>query len=62
MDATSAIIFIIAAFSLGAVLIMKRDSIPPRLRRAMAIFSILLIGFAFFLIVYALFNMGTGRQ
>lgn len=62
MDATSAIIFIIAAFSLGAVLIMKRDAIPARLRKAMAIISILLIGFAFFLIVYALSTMGTGQQ
>ncbi|MFD0958566.1 hypothetical protein [Paenibacillus chungangensis] len=62
MDATSSLIFIIAAFSLGVVLIMKRDSIPARMRRAMAIISILLIGFAFFLIVYALFNMGTDQQ
>ncbi|MCR2806527.1 hypothetical protein [Paenibacillus soyae] len=61
MDAmTSSIIFIIAAFCLGAVVIMKREAIPPKMRRWLALFSIAMIAFAFFLIVYALFTMGTG--
>ncbi|MFD0586658.1 hypothetical protein ACFQZE_01485 [Paenibacillus sp. GCM10027627] len=60
MDAmTSSIIFIIAAFSLGAVLILKRDTIPPGMRRGLAIISICLIAFAFFLIVYSLITMGS---
>lgn len=58
MDATASIIFIIAAFSLGAIVIMKRDSLPAGLRRGLALVSIAFIAFAFFMIVYALFTMG----
>ncbi|MFC4778622.1 hypothetical protein ACFO9Q_17650 [Paenibacillus sp. GCM10023252] len=58
MDLSATLIFIIAAFSLGAVLIMKRDSIAPGLRRGMAIVSIAFIAFAFFLIVFSFYNMG----
>lgn len=60
MDAmTSSIVFIIAAFSLGAIVVMKRDTLPPKMRRGMALISIALIAFAFFLIVYSLFTMGS---
>ncbi|ALS28987.1 hypothetical protein IJ21_35990 [Paenibacillus sp. 32O-W] len=58
MDTTAIVIFVISAFSLGLVLIMKRDSIPPSLRRGMALTAIALIAFAFFLIVYSLLNFG----
>ncbi|SDX18953.1 hypothetical protein [Paenibacillus sp. CF384] len=59
MDKTSTIIFIIAAFSLGIVIIMQRNNIPPSLRRGLAIAAIVFIAFAFFLIVYSLTTMGT---
>ncbi|MDQ6421844.1 hypothetical protein RB620_20660 [Paenibacillus sp. LHD-117] len=59
MDTTSTIIFIVAAFSLGAIVIMKRDSLPQSMRRGLAIVSILLIAFSFFLIAYSLFTMGS---
>ncbi|WP_152397269.1 hypothetical protein [Paenibacillus guangzhouensis] len=59
MDSTSILIFIILAFSLGAILIMKKDSIPAPLRRVMAIITILLVAFAFFLIVYSAFYLGS---
>jgi cytochrome c biogenesis factor len=55
---SSTLIFIISAFALGVVLIMSRDKIPARLRRGMAIISILLIAFAFFLIVYSFLTAG----
>ncbi|MOA57715.1 hypothetical protein D3C78_1819430 [compost metagenome] len=58
MDPTATIIFIIAAFSLGAIIIMKRDTLPPGMRRGLALISIGLIAFAFFLIVYAFYSMG----
>lgn len=61
MDALSTVIFIIAAFSLGAIIIMKRDSLPQGLRRGMAIVAITLIAFAFFLIVYAFYTMGADQ-
>lgn len=59
MDPTSTIIFVIAAFSLGAIVVLKRDSLPPGVRRGLAMVSIALIAFAFFLIVYAFFTMGA---
>ncbi|GLX69274.1 hypothetical protein [Paenibacillus glycanilyticus] len=53
------VIFIISAFVLGGLVILKRDSMAPKLRRGMAIASIILIAFAFFLIVYSFLTMGT---
>ncbi|WIV20638.1 MULTISPECIES: hypothetical protein [Paenibacillus] len=60
MDVSSNIlIFIVSAFLLGVVVIVKKDSLPQRLRRPLAIISILLIAFAFFLIMYSLLTMGS---
>lgn len=59
MDQSNAVIFIILAFSAGAIMIMNRERIPQRLRKGMAVTSILMILFAFFLIVYTLFNLGS---
>ncbi|OMF21672.1 hypothetical protein BK133_27930 [Paenibacillus sp. FSL H8-0548] len=59
MDPTTSIIFIIAAFSLGAIVIMKRDSMPAGLRRGLAMISIAFIALAFFIIVYAFLTMGA---
>lgn len=59
MDTTTILIFIVLAFSLGAILVMKKDSIPTSLRRTMAIITILLVAFAFFLIVFSAFRLGT---
>ncbi|WP_270170097.1 hypothetical protein [Paenibacillus sp. SYP-B4298] len=57
MDSTSILIFIIVAFCLGAILVMKKDQIPPGLRRGMALLTIVMVAFAFFLIVYSFFTM-----
>lgn len=59
MDTDANIIFVIASFSLAVILIMSRERIPQSLRRSMAIISILLVLFAFFLIVYSFFRIGT---
>ncbi|TFE31590.1 hypothetical protein [Cohnella luojiensis] len=59
MNTEASIIFIIASFSLAVILIMSRERIPEPLRRPMAITSILLVIFAFFLIVYSFFRIGT---
>ncbi|WP_454190434.1 hypothetical protein [Paenibacillus sp. Marseille-Q7038] len=60
MDVSSNIlIFIVSAFLLGVVIIVKKDSLPQRLRRPLAIISILIIAFAFFLIMYSLLTMGS---
>ncbi|CAM2960577.1 hypothetical protein PASE110613_09700 [Paenibacillus sediminis] len=59
MDSASVVIFIIAAFCLGAVLILMKDTIPSKLKRGMAGTAIAFILFAFFLIVYNLLNFGS---
>ncbi|MBW7455858.1 hypothetical protein ACFOLF_08980 [Paenibacillus sepulcri] len=59
MDTTATIIFIVAAFSLGILIIMQRNNIPASLRRGLAIAAIVFIAFAFFLIVYSLTTMGS---
>ncbi|WP_440118652.1 hypothetical protein [Paenibacillus sp. QZ-Y1] len=59
LDGTNVVIFIILVFSMGVILILGRNSIPDRLRRGMALTATLLICFAFFLIVYFLYNMGA---
>jgi len=56
---SSTLIFIISSFALGVILILSRERIPNQLKRGMAILSILLILFAFFLIVYSFFTAGT---
>lgn len=52
------LIFIVSAFALAVVLILMRERIPQNLRRGLAITSIVLVLFAFFLIVYNLFQVG----
>ena len=59
MNTTESAIFIISAFVLGGVIMLYRESIPARLRRGLALTAIFLIAFAFFLIVYSLFMMGS---
>ncbi|MCD9023104.1 hypothetical protein [Cohnella silvisoli] len=59
MDTEATLIFVIASFGLAVVLILSRERIPETMRRSMAILSILLVLFAFFLIVYSFFRVGT---
>ncbi len=59
MNTESSIIFVILAFSLGAILILKKDTLPPPLKKWLAISAILFIVVAFFIIVFSLFNLGT---
>lgn len=59
MDFTATIIFIIAAFALGGVVVLQRDTLAPRAKRTLAIISIALILFAFFLLIYSFATMGA---
>ncbi|OXS62588.1 hypothetical protein B1A99_01640 [Cohnella sp. CIP 111063] len=59
MNTEATLIFIISSFSLAVVLILTRDRLPDRMRRPMAILSIVLVLFAFFLIVYNFFIIGS---
>ncbi|QTH46237.1 hypothetical protein J4772_18495 [Cohnella sp. LGH] len=59
MNNEANLIFIISSFCLAVVLILTRDRVPERMRRPMAIITIALVLFAFFLIVYNLFIIGA---
>ena len=59
MDPSISLIFIIVAIALGLVLVMNKDTIPARIKKWLALFAIVMIGFAFFIIVYSLFTLGT---
>lgn len=58
MDTANLVIFIIAAFSFGAILIMKKDSIHPSARRFLALAAVVMIASAFIMLVYAFLTMG----
>jgi hypothetical protein len=56
VDAASIITFLIISFSLALVLIMKRDTLPPPMKRPLALLAIILVSFSFFLVVYSFFH------
>jgi len=58
MDSSSYLIFIICAFCLGLVLILSKNSVPPKLKRGLAITAIVMIVTAFILIVYSFLSLG----
>ncbi|MDU2239048.1 MAG: hypothetical protein E7E23_00610 [Paenibacillus sp.] len=53
MDSSNLLIFIICAFALGGVVILNKDRLQPRLRRSLALASVLLIVVAFGLMIYS---------
>ena len=59
MDSSNTLIFIICAFILGVALIMGKNSVPPSLKRWMALTAIVMILIAFVLIVISFINMGS---
>jgi len=52
-DTGSIVLFTILAFSLALVLIMKKDTIQPQMRRLLALVAIVLVSCSFFLIVFS---------
>ncbi|RKN84959.1 hypothetical protein [Paenibacillus ginsengarvi] len=57
-DTGSIVLFTILAFSLALVLIMKKDTIPPQLKRMLALVAIVLVSCSFFLIAFSLLRAG----
>ena len=49
------VVFLIVSFSLGLVLIMKKDSLPDRLRRPLAVMAVAMVAISFALMVYSFF-------
>ncbi|AIQ46416.1 signal transduction histidine kinase [Paenibacillus sp. FSL R7-0273] len=54
MDNESLVIYIIVVLCLGAVLIMSKDKLPPRLKRGMALTAVILVALAFIFIICSL--------
>ncbi|CQR54947.1 hypothetical protein JI735_21645 [Paenibacillus sonchi] len=54
MDNENLVIYIIVVLCLGAVLVMGREKVPPRLKRGMALTAVILIALAFVFIIYSL--------
>ncbi|CAM4340515.1 MULTISPECIES: hypothetical protein [unclassified Paenibacillus] len=54
MNNESLVIYIVVVLCLGAVLIMSKDKLPPRLKRGMALTAVILIALAFIFIIYSL--------
>lgn len=58
MESSSALaLFLIVSFCLAGVLILKRDSIPQKLRRFMAIATLVMIVSAFVMLLVSFFTM-----
>lgn len=53
MDTSNLLIFIICAFALGIVVILNKDRLEPRLRRGLALASVVLIALPFGLMIYS---------
>jgi hypothetical protein len=50
--------FIIISFCFALVLIMKKNTLAPQMKRGLAIMALIMVSFSFFLILYNLFTMG----
>ncbi|AJS59448.1 hypothetical protein [Paenibacillus sp. IHBB 10380] len=59
MDSRDTLIFIILSFLLGVALIMAKNSVPPALKRWMALTAIIMILIAFSLIIFSFLSMGA---
>ena len=59
MDDTGTLVtFMLVSFALAAVLIFKKETIPERIRRPLAIFSLFMVSAAFIMLVVSFFQMG----
>ena len=47
-------IYVVLVLCLGAVLIMTKDRVPPKLKRGMAMSAVVMILFAFIFVIYSL--------
>lgn len=55
-NSASIVLFIIVAFSLALILIMKKDTLTPAFRRPLAVIALVMVAFSFFLLIYSFFS------
>lgn len=53
----SIVIMLILSLSLGFILILKKDTIPPGVKRPLAIVALVLVAASFVMFVAALYNL-----
>lgn len=51
------IVFMIVTFSLAIIMIWKKESVPDRLRRPLAIATLVMVSASFVMLVVSLFKM-----
>jgi len=60
MDSSGALaVFLIVSFCLAAVVILKRDTIPEKLRRPIAIATLIMIAASFVMLLVTFFTAGS---
>ena len=58
-NAASIVTFIIISFSLALILIMKKDTLSPGVKRPLALLALVMVAFSFGLLIYSFLNAGT---
>ncbi|MGG1518389.1 hypothetical protein ABE504_23425 [Paenibacillus oryzisoli] len=58
-DSGSILTFVIVSFCLAIILIMKKDTLPPQMKRYLALLAIVMVSVSFFLILFSFFRLGT---
>lgn len=54
--AATIVTFIIISFSFALILIMKKDSLSPGVKRPLALLALVMISFSFVLMMYSFLN------
>ncbi|MEW9698488.1 hypothetical protein [Paenibacillus sp. SI8] len=57
-DSGSILTFILVSFCLAIILIMKKDSLAPQMKRYLALLAIVMVAISFVLIVISFFGVG----
>lgn len=55
MNSSDVTIFVIVAFALALIVLMSRNNIPPKFKRGLALFSLIMVVVAFILIIMSFF-------
>lgn len=56
-NVNSSLLYMLITFCLGALIIWRRESLPERIRRPLAIFSLLMVSVSFIMFVVSLYKM-----
>jgi hypothetical protein len=57
-DSGTILTFILVSFCLAIILIMKKDSLPPQMKRSLALLAIIMVSISFILVLISFFGVG----